>query len=741
MNKTTWVMVLIACGIGPVSARGHAQPLQPAAAVPAPDEAQLQELVVTGTLERSPLEAAPATGGSLGLTVRETPAVIDVLTQSQIQDLGARGTHEALNRAPGAWSGELATSPGAVSLRGFTGAGRGLLLLYDGVSPIEEAMFTRVMDSWLFERIEILQGAASVDYGQGALAGVVNLVPKHPRLGVRELAAQVGYGSWNSLRAAADANLPLVSDKLAIRPVVAYSRSAGYVDDAASQYLAASLGVKWRPVSAFTADVAVDYSQDDYDTPYFGTPLVPRSAARDPAGGVEAPGGRVLDRSLRKVNYNVRDGIADAQTFWLRSKLSHQLHPSWTLSNTADFYTSDRRFQNAEYFGFNPDTEQVDRSTGIVTHDIQFWIDRLTLGADHHFGAVRNRFMVGAEYSQVELFTERRFGSTSAVDLRRPQRGRFPEGDDAETFGRRQNRDNSVLTAAVFGQDAINVTEHWRITGGLRFDHIAVDRSETDLNAMPRTRTPVERTFHAVTWRVGSSYDVTDMSSVFAQYSTAASPPSSLLTLAPGSTTPEMTRGRAVECGWKGSLFERVVTLGLSGFYIEQDDIMTRSASDPTVSVQGGTRSSVGGELSLHLEPVQWLRVDANYTQFNARFDRLIDEQGESQAGRTPERVPEQILNAFLFVDTPVLPLTASVGVHHVGRYFTDNANTIRIGGQTTLEAAVRYRLALDAATIDITLRGRNLGDALYAGYTDMSPDQLTIAAPRSVDLLVSARL
>jgi iron complex outermembrane receptor protein len=85
-----------------------------------------------------------------------------------------------------------------------------------------------------------------------------------------------------------------------------------------------------------------------------------------------------------------------------------------------------------------------------------------------------------------------------------------------------------------------------------------------------------------------------------------------------------------------------------------------------------------------------------------------------------------------------VLPLTASFGVHGAGRYFTDNANSIKVGGYVTFEAALRYRLAIGRSTTDITLRGRNLTNTLHASYTDISPDQLTLAPPRSVDLLAT---
>ena len=689
--------------------------------------------------EPLPLNVKPTTGSALGLTARETPAVVDVMTEKKIEDLGARTTEEALNRAPGVSSSNNATSPGALSLRGFTGAGRAVLLLYDGVRPAEEAFFTRVLDSFLFERIEVLQGPASVNYGEGALAGVINLVPKQARLGGQELAAQAGFGSFGTFKAAADANLAL-HDKLAVRPIVSYMHSEGYIQDAKSSFLAFSLPVKWAPTSRLTIDAAFDYLRDDYSSAYFGTPLVPLEAATRPSGLVKSPDGRVLDRDLRTVNYNVPDGVVESNTYWARTGVTFRFNDSWSLNNAAHAYWSDRRFANAEYFGFNPAMAVVDRSTGIVTHDFSYWTDRLTLNGDFQLGSLRNRVAVGGSYGDVSFFTKRRFGSTTSVDARNPTRGQFPEGDDPTLFGRRENRDNTVRTAGMFAEDALNLTERWLVTGGLRYEHNDVERVSTNLNTMPETSTPVDRSFNHLTWRLGTVYDVLPQTQLFAQYSTAASPPSSLLTLTPTSVPFDMTTGRAVEAGVKSTHFENRIAFGLSGFYIQQDKIVTRNPDDPMMSIQGGKRSSRGAELTLGAVLLRRLRLDANYAQFDARFDQLTDPMGNSLKGNTPSLVPERILNAFLFFDAPVLPVTASFGVHHAGRYFTDDANTIEVRGYTTLEAALRYRLTVGRSVTDITLRGRNLNNAFYASYTDISPDQLTIAAPRGVDLLVTAR-
>src|SRR5262245_36943857 len=63
-------------------------------------EAALSEVVVTGAPEVA-LDATARTASRLGLTVRETPATIDVLTQERFLERGLRNSNEALQSAAG----------------------------------------------------------------------------------------------------------------------------------------------------------------------------------------------------------------------------------------------------------------------------------------------------------------------------------------------------------------------------------------------------------------------------------------------------------------------------------------------------------------------------------------------------------------------------------------------------------------------------------------------------------------
>ena len=65
----------------------------------------------------------------------------------------------------------------AFTARGFAGPSS-VQQLYDGTRLyVGAGTVTFPFDTWSAERIEVLRGPASVPYGEGAIGGLLNLVP------------------------------------------------------------------------------------------------------------------------------------------------------------------------------------------------------------------------------------------------------------------------------------------------------------------------------------------------------------------------------------------------------------------------------------------------------------------------------------------------------------------------------------------------------------------------------------
>jgi iron complex outermembrane receptor protein len=414
-----------------------------------------------------------------------------------------------------------------------------------------------------------------------------------------------------------------------------------------------------------------------------------------------------------------------------------KINETWKITNELSYYDSNRRWRNSEVYTFNAATGLLGRSTVAIEHDHQFWLERATLFADSHIAGRRNRFALGAEVHENDFFNPRRFGSTTPVDPYAPVLGSFPQADTPEVFpgaGNRVNSTTDIKVAAVFLEEALNVTSRWLVIGGARYEQIDVDRSIDDLNAS--SQLSFSRKYTPTSWRVGSVYDIAPNTQLFAQYSSAVAPVGTILLISQANSRFSLTKGESVEAGLKSSFWNERTDLTLSGYWIKQDDIVTRDPLNSNITIQGGSQSSRGAEVSASTSITRALRIDASVAVLNARFDELIEAGGVSRAGKTPPNVPENVAQLFAIYRLQDWPLTVSGGVRRSGRFYTDSANAIRVAGYTVADAAVSYQAPFG----EVTLRGRNLFDELYAEWAGASVTQVLLGASRSFDLTLTAR-
>ena len=275
------------------------------------------ERLGTGTLH---LEQSSATSSRLGLTLREIPASIEVISQQTIQERGFRSISEAIQSATGVTVGDSPGNPANFSMRGFTN--NQIRLLYDGLVIGPTSMTSRPRDTWNLDRVEILKGPASVLYGEGAVAGAINFLTKRP---IRELEgseAFLSYGSFNTTRAGVGRGGRLGTDALHYRVDLSYQNSENFMGVQRTPF------TYWNATSALLYDVtsrlSVEVSFDltfDRSKPYFGTPLVPMSFATQGVNGVvSTTDGRTVDARMLRQNYNTQDSDMSAVTTWTKFK-------------------------------------------------------------------------------------------------------------------------------------------------------------------------------------------------------------------------------------------------------------------------------------------------------------------------------------------------------------------------------------------------------------------------------------
>jgi iron complex outermembrane receptor protein len=701
-----------------------------------------RDIVVTGKLDLPDLDHSTDTGSRLGLSVRETPASIEVLSQQDLQVRGLRTSKEAFNDIVGAIAGNVPGNPAVISLRGFSGAA--VSILQDGVRVSTSTVVTRDINTWHYDRIEVLKGPASVLYGEGALAGVVNKVTRKPVFDGDHMDGLLSFGSFDTLEAAAGVNYK-VSDTLAVRADASYQRSDSLYDvkDNDTKSTGLTVSALWKPSADLSVLVGVDHFEDRYDSSYQGAPLVALATARAPSDAVRTANGLVLDRATRRENYNPYGGYSGANETTLRARIDWKFGGGWSLANDAQYYWAERDFVLSGDQNYTAPTAafpngSLARSVQRIFHDQRFWTDRLALANDSVIAGLRNRFTLGGEYDHTWFVNPRQqspVGAVAPVDPYAPVVGSFPmSGVYATTNVVYRSR---LDQQSVFAEDALNLTPRWLIVGGARHDHIDLDRYITNLNA-GGALTQAHPHYDPFSWRIGTTWEATKGVTLYGQYTTAVVPVSSILLQSIANTAYKLTTGRSAEGGVKASLWGDRISVTGAGYWIEQRNILTRDPNDPSQSIQGGRQSSRGAELTVSGNVTPQLQLSGGGSYVKARYDELIEVIGTTRfdrAGKRPINIPAATINASALYTLKSLPVTLGAFVRYASGFYTDTANTILVRGHTTLDASIGYRIAPQAT---LTLRGRNLTQAFYGEYSGYPATNIYIAAPRSFDVALA---
>lgn len=141
------------------------------------------------SLASSALEAVVVTGTRTEKPVDDAPVRTEVVSREEVERTHARTLKEALENVPGLQLREIHGKSGyEVSLQGLTSDQ--VLVLIDGLPITPSTSSTVDLSQYLLadiERIEVVKGATSAQYGSSAMGGVINVITRRIQPG---LAAQ-----------------------------------------------------------------------------------------------------------------------------------------------------------------------------------------------------------------------------------------------------------------------------------------------------------------------------------------------------------------------------------------------------------------------------------------------------------------------------------------------------------------------------------------------------------------------
>jgi iron complex outermembrane receptor protein len=215
--------------------------------------------------------------------VDRLPINATVIDAAEIARSTARTVPELVGMKAGILMRDLYGNDAALSsidMRGFgASSGQNVLVLVDG-RPLNDIDMSGLQWASLplesIERIEVLRGSGSVQYGDQASAGVINVVTRHPARARNGARGSVRFGSWNTRDLEASFNA--FGAQAGLYGYVRNYESSGYRDNNESRQSNAMFSANW---SGERADTSLRVALDRQGIRLPGARMVQPSAGID----------------------------------------------------------------------------------------------------------------------------------------------------------------------------------------------------------------------------------------------------------------------------------------------------------------------------------------------------------------------------------------------------------------------------------------------------------------------------
>ena len=702
---TLYVLVSLAISL---TTNAMAQDSQPTEDINAQDdEVTLERITVYGT----PVDAVSETGSRLELTVRETPATVEIIEGDSIRERMDTSVMEAVTRFGFTSDAHHANGGQNIAARGFHGQ-ETVTKLYDGTNYYNAYnTVTFPFDTWGIERIEVLKGPSSVLYGEGGIGGAYNVIPKRPqqehsgdmRISTGEDDTRfIGLGLTGGL-----------ADNLAYRLDYSSNKSDNWVERADSKTEMISTSLLWQVTEDFSLTARYDYG-DQEPMRYSGTPLVDGK----------------FPTELLKRNYDVSDSVIRHKESIARIKADWNISERLSMQSELFRLESDRFWQLVDRYTYDRAAGTVTREYPLViAHDVEHNGFRTNLVFDAGDGGRKLKTSAGFEINDVTFIRPTNFGggNPNGVDWGNDldvvnafsfNPGLFYDVTDAVT---RTETISDVAQLAVFAEGQIGLAESLTLVLGLRHENV-----EGDYNDISNPPT-FEQNLDALTGRAGLVFDLSDSTVLYAQYATGATHPTGgIVRVNRTNRDVGFTESEQIEVGIKQSLLGNRLHWTLAWFDIVKNDLIADDPDsiNPDDQIVIPEKTSQGVEFGLTYALTNALQLTANGT--------LVDVERTALGWQVD--APEETFNLGL-AWAPLDKLLVLADARYVGeRFNVDNP----IPSYTVVDTSARWRFNED---LSMALRVDNVFDELYASTLYYSAPQWLVGKPRTVSLTLDYRL
>lgn len=672
--------------------------------------------------EPSLVEIVVVSGARVATRLSETPSAIGVVDGEMLRRDKPKTMGDALNRVAGVHWNDLGNEQHSMAIRQPISTGSVYQYLEDGIPIRPLGVFNHnslnEMNLAGSNGIEILKGPASSLYGSNAVAGAINMLSAAPTrkpyamFGVRREAV-AGFTRYDSVASN-------TWDKLGLRFSHYSSRRSG---DNWQQY---SYGDK----DSFT--LRADYAMS-------ATSLLRASLVRTDLD-------TAMSGSLFEDDYRSSMGKS-LNSFTYRRDLTTRATLAWEGEITAGGNTTVTLFTRRNDHGQIP-AYQIGNCSATMCNGARNNNHISSRGVDvkhvQEFGWLDSRVVSGIYIDR----SANPYVSDNLSIVRDPASGSYVSYTLASALQPQGVRDytTDIDNDALFAQWEFTPFKQLRVVTGGRLDRISYDyRNNLAAKGSASYGAPNEqRNFSRFSPKLGASYVLGPHANVYGNISDGFTPPE-VSQLYGKTGIPDLHAAvyRNLELGLRLAFLGGALRLDTALYRLAGWDTIMSYAVSPGNSENrnaGRTRSQ-GVELALNYDSKL---LDARFGTAIARhrFERYRVSATQDFSGNEMPQAPRDMTNAEIGFK-PLPGARLALEAVHQGRYWMNNANTVRYGGHALLNLRGAYRLA---GGWEVWAQVRNLGDkhyadsasSAYAGsgtYQPNAQNQYTQGAPRSVAL------
>lgn len=678
----------------------------------------------------------------------DTPQSVTALSAEDLAKLNATQFRDFANTVPALSFTSQGAGQTQISLRGVTtgnDVGPTVGIYVDDVPYGSSSAFANAaslaLDVGLFdvERVEVLRGPQGTLYGASTMGGLIKYVSKRPSLAHFEGMAQASLsdtrGGGIGYHAAAALNIPIATDKAAIRASGFYARDGGYIDNRtlgqADVNRARIYGGRLDLLLAPTEALSIRLSGYLQNVARDGTTMADFTLSGRPIDGAIEQRRRYaepFDQQFRLIAATIAYDFGGA-----------------SLTSISSYQTARVRYRSDLSAFYVPLFGSIGLPFSAVGIDQERGLDKFT--QEIRLGSTGKRTI---EWAIGGFYTHERSSNRQHL-VSRDVAGQ-PSAIDLATL----SIPSRYEEYAAFGDVTWHVTDRFDVSGGLRY---AVNRQhyQQQGTGLLGTTVPLRTSKNDVfTWLANARYKLGSRTTAYLRYATGYRPGGPNFVVndpATGRPTGPATFGSdtldSYEAGLKAETADRSFGIDASVYHIDWSNIQIITArAGSTIIANAGSAKIDGAELSLTARPSPALTVTGAFAWQNARLAEAAADLGGARGERLPN-VPR--FTAALNLDYRIDGGRAAPGIGATLRFVSDRRASF--DGSASFP---QYKLP-DYTTIDLRADAtlgpvetrffvRNLFDVRgqLSAVTLLSalggPAQVSILQPRTIGISASTR-